>query len=102
MTAPVVMNPRAAAIIVETSAVRRRKDSDCDALTMRAYPVRFRSEGSAPAGLRRVHQDPRAVGPLANVPELRRDALLRFVAQPPREQARASQQASGDRIGAAG
>ena len=44
----------------------------------------------------------RALGPPANVSGVRHDALLRRLAEPPRHQARAGEQASRDRIGRGG
>ena len=49
-----------------------------------------------------VRQDRRAVGASPDLPDMRRHALLRFVAEPPRVEARARQHPSGHRIRRAG
>src|SRR6476646_467667 len=48
-----------------------------------------------------LHQERVAMGTPADLPELRRDALLRFVAEPARDQARPRQWAPGRRISGA-
>ena len=56
-----------------------------------------RAAGQAPR-VRGVRQDRRALGAPADVPAVRRDALLRQLTQPSREQACARDRASGDRL----
>ena len=68
------------------------------------YPHRRDRNAQAAEGarVRGVHQDSCAVGAPAHLPDVRVDAVLRFVAEPAREQARPCQPASGRGLGGAG
>src|SRR5437879_11062011 len=59
--------------------------------------------GAAPgkAGVRRVRENGRAVGASAHLPAVWRHLVLRQLAQPPRDEARARERASGGRLGGA-
>ena len=53
---------------------------------------------ATPPGVRGVRRDRCRVGASAHLPGVRRDAVLRLVAEPSRQQARARQPARGDRV----
>ncbi len=52
--------------------------------------------------MRRMRKDRGAMGPPADLPGMRRHALLRQLTEPPCKQARAPERASRDCVGAAG
>ena len=51
--------------------------------------------------MRRMREDQRALGPSTDLSQVRHDVVLRRLTEPARQQARADEQASGDRIGGA-
>src|SRR5262249_34234363 len=66
---------------------------------LRPYRIAHQRQTCETSRVRRVRQDRRAVGPPADLPGMRGDALLRQLAESARDEARAGQRTSGDRVG---